>query len=236
MLIFWKSWACEGSHLKSSDNALFSAWLQENKAESRVLPWHLFRQVLCLCAWRETLMKVVWESSFPLGWRMRYHLFRHGHVCSLTTLPGDCCVWNKGQISWHRGKVNCQNSIEIAVKHGHTGFIPGIQASNPRLVSLTSCFIFIINFCKEAFSFPSWFVGRCCVGTRVVSGLSFQRSFTLQLLSCLGHFSRSLGTHFHFCISLFKPHLSPLSRWKSEAHIDKDNEHQLLALNNDNNR
>ena len=97
-------------------------------------------------------------------------------------------------------------------------------------------FISINSFCKEAFSFPSWFVGRHCVVTWVVSGLSFQRSFTLQLLSCLDHFSRSLGTHFHFCISLFKPHLSPLSRWKSEAHIDKDNEHKLLALSNDNNR
>lgn len=236
MLIFWKSWACEGTHLKSSDNALFSAWLQENKAESRVLPRHLFRRALCLCAWRETLMKVIWESSFPLGWRMRHHLFWHGHVCSPATLPGDCCVWNKGQISWHQGEVNYQNSIEIAVKYGHTGFIPGSRLLTQGLCPWLLVFIFIISFCREAFSFPSWFVGRCCVVTRVVSGLSFQRSFTLQLLSCLGHFSRSLGTHFHFCISLFKTHLSPLNRWKSEAHIDKDNEHKLLALNNDNNR
>lgn len=154
MLIFWKSWACEGTHLKSSDNILFSAWLQENKAESnKTKPWHLFRHILCLWAWRETLMKVIWESGFPLGRTMQHHLFWHGHVCIPATLPGDCCVWNKGQISWHQGEVNHQNAFETAVKYGHIGFIPGIQASNPRLVSLSSCFYIYQQFLQGSLLF-----------------------------------------------------------------------------------
>lgn len=107
------------------------------------------------------------ETQPSNGRRIRHHLFWQGHGSSPTSFPRKSSVWNKVQISWHKGGMNCKNYIKI-VKYRHTGLSPGTQASNLRLVSLAPYFHLCHQFPEGILCLPfliCWQRWSGCIGS-----------------------------------------------------------------------